>query len=92
MIGSEPSLRETVEEAYIELLSGDDMTIRELVDVDEDDEYEDEDDPLYYSYPSASKLVDESHIDDEYEPDWARKADMLDDEDEEEDTSDSDES
>lgn len=92
VIGSEPSLRETVEEAYIELLAGEDTTIRELVDPDEDDEYEDEDDPLYYSYPSASKLVDESHIDDEYEPDWARKADMLDDEDEEEDTSDPDES
>ena len=91
VIGSEPSLRETVEEAYIELLSGDDTTFREPVD-DEDDEYEDEDDPLYYSYPSASKLVDESNIDDEYEPDWARKADMLDDEDEEEDTSDPDES
>ena len=92
VIGSEPSLRETVEEAYIELLAGEDTTIRELVDPDEDDEYEDEDDPLYYSYPSASKLVDESHIDDEYEPDWVRKADMLDDEDEEEDTSDLDES
>ena len=92
VIGSEPSLRETVEEAYIELLSGEDITIRELVDVDEDDEYEDEDDPLYYSYPPESKLTDESHIDDEYEPDWARKADMLDDEDEEEDTSDPDES
>lgn len=91
VIGSEPSLRETVEEAYIELLSGDDMTIRELVD-DEEDEYEGEDDPTYYSYPSASKLVEESHIDDEYEPNWARKADMLDDEDEEEDTSDPDES
>lgn len=92
VIGSEPSLRETVEEAYIELLSGDDMTIRELVDVDEEDEYEGEDDPTYYSYPPASKLVDESHIDDEYEPDWVRKADMLDDEDEEEDTSEPDES
>lgn len=92
VIGSEPSLRETVEEAYIELLSGEDTTIRELVDVDEDDEYEDEDDPLYYSYPPTSKHVDESHVDDEYEPDWARKADMMDDEDEEEDTSDSDES
>ena len=92
VIGSEPSLRETVEEAYIELLSGDDTTFRELVD-NEEDEYGDEDDPLYYSYPSTSKLVDESHIDDEYEPDWARKADMLDDEDEEEeDTSDPDES
>lgn len=91
VIGSEPSLRETVEEAYIELLSGDDTTIRELVDVDEEDEEEDE--PLDFDYDSQmSKLVDESHIDDEYEPDWARKADMLDDEDEEEDTSDSDES
>ena len=90
VIGSEPSLRETVEEAYIELLSGDDTTFRELVD-DEEDEYE-EDDPTYYSYPPTSKFVDESHIDDEYEPDWVRKADMLDDEDEEEDTSDPDES
>ena len=92
VIGSEPSLRETVEEAYIELLSGDDTTIRELVDVDEEDEYKGEDDPTYYSYPPTSKHVDESHIDDEYEPDWARKADMLDDENEEEDTSDPDES
>lgn len=92
VIGSEPSLRETVEEAYIELLAGDDTTVRELVDVDEEDEYEEEDDPIYYSYPSTSKPVDESHIDDEYEPNWARKADMLDDEDEEEDTSDPDES
>lgn len=92
VIGSEPSLRETVEEAYVELLAGDDTTVRELVDVDEEDEYEEEDDPIYYSYPSTSKPVDESHIDDEYEPDWVRKADMLDDEDEEEDTSDPDES
>ena len=91
VIGSEPSLRETVEEAYIELLSGDDTTFRELVD-DEEDEYGEEDDPTYYSYPPTSKFVDESHIDDEYEPDWVRKADMLDDEDEEEDTSGSDES
>ena len=96
VIGSEPSLRETIEEAYIELLAGEDTTLREPVDVDEEDEYdeyEEEDNPIYYSYgPQASKLMDESHVDDEYEPDWAKKADLLEGDDEEEDTSDTDES
>lgn len=82
VIGSEPSLREAVEEAYHELLTGDDVTIREPID--DDDEYEDDDGPLDFDYDiQMSEVKNVSSIDDEYEPDWARKADALEDVDEE---------
>ena len=87
VVASEPSLRETIEEAYHELLAGDDTTIRELIDD------EDEDGPLDFDYDTQmSEFRNESSIDDEYEPDWARKADMLEDDEAEEDTSEPDES
>lgn len=85
VIGSEPSLRETIEDAYYELLASDDKTIRESVDDEEDDE------PLDFDYDEQmSEFKREVSVSDEYEPNWVRKADALDDE--EEDTSDMDES